>query len=160
IKDPKDNKDSKKTGSPASFKSFGSFKSFKSFDAIIPDTTRLLFFGGKGGVGKTTCAAAAALLLAEARPDRRMLLLSTDPAHSLADVLEVPLGDDARPVPGAPPGLRARELDAAGTFAAWRAERLAGVEDWIAGAAESELDRKSWQGLLDLAPPGLDELSA
>jgi len=139
LKDVKDPKDYKKTGGRTSF------RSFTSFDPLLPETLRLLFFGGKGGVGKTTCAAAAALVLAEARPDRRILLLSTDPAHSLADALDVPLGDEPRPVPGAS-GLRARELDAARTFAAWRDERLAGVEEL--------------QGLLDLAPPGLDELSA
>ena len=49
---------------------------------------RLLFFGGKGGVGKTTVAAAAALRLARSDPSRRVLLLSTDPAHSLGDVLD------------------------------------------------------------------------
>ncbi len=145
LKDVKDSKDNRKPGL-ASFGSFRSFTSFESFDSLIPETTRLLFFGGKGGVGKTTCAAAAALLLAEARTGRRVLLLSTDPAHSLADALDVPLGDDPRPVPGAPTGLRARELDSARTFSAWRDEHLAGVEEL--------------QDLLDLAPPGLDELSA
>ncbi len=48
---------------------------------------RLLFFGGKGGVGKTTCAAAAALYQALRSPHRNFLLVSTDPAHSLADSL-------------------------------------------------------------------------
>jgi arsenite/tail-anchored protein-transporting ATPase len=122
----------------------------------------LLFFGGKGGVGKTTCAAAAALLLAERRPGERILLLSTDPAHSLSDVLDVPLGDDERPVPGAPPNLRARELDAARTFADWRARHLDAVEGWLeeAGGGVAEGEREAWRDLLDLAPPGLDELSA
>ena len=46
----------------------------------------LVFVGGKGGVGKTTVSAAAAVRLARAHPNRRMLLMSTDPAHSLADV--------------------------------------------------------------------------
>ena len=117
------------------------------------------FFGGKGGVGKTTCAAAAALLLAEQRPDRRVLLLSTDPAHSLADVLAVPLGDDERPVPGGPANLLARELDAARSFAEWRARHLDSIEEWLAEAGEAA-DREAWRDLLDLAPPGLDELSA
>jgi arsenite-transporting ATPase len=143
LKDLKDTKDNRKKAGRAPF---GSLESFRSFDSLIPDTTRLLFFVGKGGVGKTTCAATAALLLAEARAGRRVLLLSTDPAHSLADVLDIPLGDDPRPVPVAPAGLRARELDSFRTFAAWRDAHLAGVE---------ELQR-----LLDLAPPGLDELSA
>ncbi len=48
---------------------------------------RLLFFGGKGGVGKTTCAAAAALRYASRSPQSSYLLVSTDPAHSLADSL-------------------------------------------------------------------------
>src|SRR6185436_5239816 len=127
---------------------------------LVPDTTRLLFFGGKGGVGKTTCAAAAALLLAASRPDQRILILSTDPAHSLADALAIPLRDDSRPVPGAASGLRARELDATRTFAAWRARHLAGIEEGLTGTTDNELERRAWQGLLDLAPPGLDELSA
>ncbi|MBI5545000.1 MAG: ArsA family ATPase, partial [Deltaproteobacteria bacterium] len=46
---------------------------------------RLLLFGGKGGVGKTTCAVAAALDFARRFPQRSVLLLSTDPAHSLQD---------------------------------------------------------------------------
>src|SRR5664280_3533144 len=48
---------------------------------------RLVFFGGKGGVGKTTCAAAAALRYARRSPQGSFLLVSTDPAHSLADSL-------------------------------------------------------------------------
>ena len=54
------------------------------------------FFGGKGGTGKTTCAAAYACHLA-AR-GCRTLLVSTDPAHSTSDVLDVPLGADITPV--------------------------------------------------------------
>ena len=50
----------------------------------------LLFFGGKGGVGKTTCAAATAL--EAARRGRRVLLVSVDPAHSVADVFGTPVG--------------------------------------------------------------------
>jgi arsenite-transporting ATPase len=56
----------------------------------------LLFFGGKGGVGKTTLAAAFALVAAE-RGDRT-LLVSTDPAHSTGDLFETELGSDPRAV--------------------------------------------------------------
>ena len=52
---------------------------------------RILFVGGKGGVGKTTTA--AALALAAAERGRRCLVVSTDPAHSLRDVFERPIGD-------------------------------------------------------------------
>jgi arsenite-transporting ATPase len=122
---------------------------------IAPDNLRLLFLGGKGGVGKTTCAAAIALALAEHHPKARILLLSTDPAHSIADVLEIPLGDDERPVLGAPQNLRARELDATRAFDAWR-ERHAGKVGEAMGAFTSE----GVGDLLDLTPPGLDELIA
>ncbi|HEX9260090.1 MAG TPA: ArsA family ATPase [Acidimicrobiales bacterium] len=52
---------------------------------------RVLLFTGKGGVGKTTTAAATALACADA--GLRTLVLSTDPAHSLADALDVALAD-------------------------------------------------------------------
>lgn len=57
-----------------------------------PATRPLCFFGGKGGVGKTTLAAAYGVLLAGR--GIRTLVVSTDPAHSLADVLATPLGDE------------------------------------------------------------------
>ena len=54
--------------------------------------TRVLLFTGKGGVGKTTCAAATAL--ACAGTGRQTLVMSTDPAHSLADALDRELGPE------------------------------------------------------------------
>ncbi|HHJ63698.1 MAG TPA: hypothetical protein ENJ61_02215 [Aquifex aeolicus] len=53
-------------------------------------SSRLLLFCGKGGVGKTTLSSAVALTVA--REGRRVLLISTDPAHSLSDVFERPVG--------------------------------------------------------------------
>ncbi|WP_460778205.1 ArsA family ATPase [Nocardiopsis nanhaiensis] len=67
----------------------------------------IVFFGGKGGVGKTTMAAAYAVRLAD--EGLRTLLVSTDPAHSLGDALDLPLGD--RPV-RVTDHLWAREPDA------------------------------------------------
>ena len=55
--------------------------------------SRILLFTGKGGVGKTTCAAATAIQAA--RAGLRTLILSADPAHSLADALDRPLGPEA-----------------------------------------------------------------
>ncbi len=54
--------------------------------------SRILLFTGKGGVGKTTCAAATAL--EAARQGHRTLIMSSDPAHSLADALDRPLGPE------------------------------------------------------------------
>ena len=65
----------------------------------IPDsrpllTREILFFGGKGGVGKTTLAASYALMAAER--GWRALLVSTDPAHSTGDVLGAEIGPEPR----------------------------------------------------------------
>jgi anion-transporting ArsA/GET3 family ATPase len=67
-----------------------------------------LFFTGKGGVGKTPCACATALRLA--RDGRRVLLVSTDPASNLDEVLGTPLGLTPRDIPGVPL-LQAVNLD-------------------------------------------------
>jgi arsenite-transporting ATPase len=134
-------------------------------ERIVAPGTRLVVFAGKGGVGKTTCAAAAALTLARRRAPTRVLLLSADPAHSLGDALAVALGDDERAVPGAPAGLRARELDADAAFARTRERYRRAVEDTfdalLRGARfDVAYDREALHGLIDLAPPGLDELFA
>ncbi len=140
----------------------------KSVELFDRGTTRLVFFGGKGGVGKTTCAAATALLLAEAT-DHGVLLLSTDPAHSVAAVLAQPVGDVPRRVRGGPANLRVREVDAARELDRIRSrysERIDALFDRIVrrGSASVHLDashdREAMQGLIELAPPGIDELAA
>ena len=68
---------------------------------------RILFFGGKGGVGKTTCA--AALALAASREGRRVLLVSTDPAHSTSDIFERQFTREEREIL---PNLFGLEIDA------------------------------------------------
>ncbi|MGB3761747.1 MAG: ArsA-related P-loop ATPase, partial [Ornithinimicrobium sp.] len=67
---------------------------------------RVLFVGGKGGVGKTTVASAVAL--ARARAGARVLLISTDPAHNLGHLFGMPIGDGFTQIV---PGLEACELD-------------------------------------------------
>jgi arsenite/tail-anchored protein-transporting ATPase len=131
--------------------------------AIAPPGRRLMLFAGKGGVGKTTAAAAVALALSAQRQPPRVLLLSTDPAHSLADVLDTPIGDEPTPVPGAPGTLRAREIDAASLFAARRRRYLDTVDavfDALRGGSRFDptYDRVVVEDLIDLAPPGIDEL--
>lgn len=58
--------------------------------------TRILLFTGNGGAGKATCVAATALRAAEM--GYRTLVLSSDPAHSLADALDRPLGPEPQEV--------------------------------------------------------------
>jgi arsenite-transporting ATPase len=132
---------------------------------LAPPRRRLLVFGGKGGVGKTSAAAATALALAAHRPRARVLLLSADPAHSLGDALEARLGDDERAVPGAPARLRARELDADRALRAARERYRDSVDrlfDALRGGSNLDpaYDRAVVQDLIELAPPGIDELFA
>jgi arsenite/tail-anchored protein-transporting ATPase len=134
-------------------------------DQLAPPGVRLLVFAGKGGVGKTTCAAATAVALARRPGAAPVLLLSADPAHSLADVLGVALDDDERTVPRAPAGLRARELDADGALARTRERYRRAVEETFDSLLRGSrfdvvYDREALHGLMDLAPPGLDELFA
>ena len=72
---------------------------------------RLILFGGKGGTGKTTLAVVSALYLAEQRPDKKILIVSTDPAPSVGDSLGQAIGDRVVPVKGVG-NLYARELAA------------------------------------------------
>ena len=89
---------------------------------LLDPATRVLFFTGKGGTGKTTLACATAVGLA--RGGRRVLLVSTDPASNLDEVLETPLGEEPRPVTGVP-GLEAANLDPEAAAHDYR-ERLVG----------------------------------
>jgi arsenite/tail-anchored protein-transporting ATPase len=130
---------------------------------------RLVLFGGKGGVGKTTCATAAALRLAGV-PRKTVLLLSADPAHSLADVLGQPVDDTPRHVRGAPSGLRVREIDAPRVLERMRTRYARSIDVLfdriVAGATSGAMrvdvtsDREAMHGLIELAPPGIDELAA
>ncbi|HEX4491367.1 MAG TPA: ArsA family ATPase [Acidimicrobiia bacterium] len=111
---------------------------------------RILLFTGKGGVGKTTVAAATAV--ATAASGLRTLILSTDPAHSLADAFAVPLGDQPTEVCE---NLWGGELDTRTRFeAAWSdvREYVVDVLDW-AGAGALEAEELS-------VVPGLDEVFA
>jgi arsenite/tail-anchored protein-transporting ATPase len=113
-----------------------------------PGQTRFLFFTGKGGVGKTTVSSACAVALADA--GRKVLLISTDPASNLDEVLQTPLGPDPREVRGVP-GLRALNIDPMAAAAAYRervlapmrgllpAQVLARMEEELSGACTVEI---------------------
>ena len=113
------------------------------------DQLRLLFFGGKGGVGKTTCAASAALCLARKQPARSFLLVSTDPAHSLADCFasSAPLEN-----------LTLRELDPQESLLRFKARHEAHLR--TIALRGTFLDEADLTHLLDLSMPGLDEIMA
>ena len=91
---------------------------------LLACTTPFLFFTGKGGVGKTSIAAATAVALAEG--GARVLIVSTDPASNLDEVLGVQAGTSPTPVPvPGVAGLTARNIDPDAAAAAYR-ERVVG----------------------------------
>lgn len=128
----------------------------------MPPPTRFLLIGGKGGVGKTTTAAATALYLARRHPNRRILVFSTDPAHSVGDSFGQPVGAEITPI--APYGnLWAYEIDATQLLEDFRREY--GRSDVQGPWTGHERQRGGFQDgvanqMLDLVPPGLDELMA
>ena len=123
-----------------------------------PSTTRYLFFGGKGGVGKTTAASATALfLLNKLKANESLLLFSTDPAHSLSDSLEVKIGNrlvEVKKLRGA--RLFAYEMDASLALERFR-EAHGKVLAEIAERG-TLLDEEDINELLSLSLPGLDEV--
>ncbi|HEX8251573.1 MAG TPA: ArsA family ATPase, partial [Thermoanaerobaculia bacterium] len=119
--------------------------------AIAP----LTFLAGKGGVGKTTCSASIALQLATRNPDKQYVVISVDPAHSLRDVFERV---------AAPPNLRVETID---TKAKWRRFRDSVGEKIVdaVGALTPRgmslgYDVEAMRSLIEIAPPGADELFA
>lgn len=89
---------------------------------FLDRATRILFFTGKGGVGKTSLACATAVALVER--GKKVLLVSTDPASNLDEVLGLQLTGDPKAVPGAD-GVFALNIDPEGAAKAYR-ERVVG----------------------------------
>ena len=112
---------------------------------------QVLFFGGKGGVGKTTCAAAVAL--AASREGQRVLLVSTDPAHSTSDIFEQRFTREEREIL---PNLHGLEIDADFEASRYIAEVKEQVSKMFSpamvGAASRQID-------LAAAMPGVGDVA-
>jgi arsenite-transporting ATPase len=124
-----------------------------------PEAT-LLIFAGKGGVGKTTLACATALQLAHNTSGKNVLLFSTGPAHSLSGCLETQI--DSRPKVVSS-GLTAMEIDSEAEFEALKKEYAGDIEKFlesVSGKFDFTFDREVLERILDLSPPGLDEVMA
>jgi arsenite-transporting ATPase len=109
---------------------------------------RTILYTGKGGVGKTSVAAATAL--GAARAGKKVLVMSTDPAHSLSDAFDAPVGPEPKEMV---PGLWAQETD----YTAMLEDSWAEIQEYMTTVFE-------WQGANTLAAeelallPGMDEL--
>ena len=143
---------------------------------FIDHPTRHLFFTGKGGVGKTSLSTAAALTLADA--GKKVLLVSTDAASNLDEMLGIELRNTPVPVPGAP-GLSVLNIDPDTAAESYRqrvlvqmgagatAEELSTVREQLSGACTTEIasfdefsslladDGHAWDHIVfDTAPTG------
>ena len=149
----------------------GSLRETKTKHARVKSATdfpleprKIVIFGGKGGVGKTTAAASFALALAKQETSRRILVFSTDPAHSLSDSFDERVGQSKKKIAGRA-NLNAMEIDPGRWFEdlknryrAWTDELFAS----IAGSSKLEIkfDREAMRELVELTPPGIDEIAA
>lgn len=143
---------------------------------FVDHPTRFQFFTGKGGVGKTSLSTATALALADA--GRRVLLVSTDAASNLDEMLGIELRNTPVPVPGAP-GLSVLNIDPNDAAESYRqrvlaqmasgatAEERAAVREQLSGACTTEIasfdefsallagDAQAWDHIVfDTAPTG------
>lgn len=122
---------------------------------FLASPTRNLFFTGKGGVGKTSVACATAVRLADA--GQRVLLVSTDPASNLDEVLATPLTHHPQPVPSVP-GLWAMNLDPEESAAEYR-ERMVGPYRGLLPPAAVASMEEQFSGSCTLEIAAFDEFS-
>jgi arsenite-transporting ATPase len=121
---------------------------------------KFMLFAGKGGVGKTTLSCVTAVRLARDFPGKRILLFSTDPAHSLSACLQVEIGP--RPTVLFP-GLTAMEINSQAEFGKLKARYAEDIKRFLESVSQGfdlTFDRVVLEKMMDMAPPGLDEIMA
>ncbi|PJI96726.1 arsenite efflux ATP-binding protein ArsA [Acidovorax sp. 69] len=123
---------------------------------LLAQPTRFLFFTGKGGVGKTSLSTAAAIALADA--GRQVLLVSTDAASNLDEMLGVPLSNQPVAVPGVP-GLHMLNIDPDTAAEAYRQRVLAQLEA-TATSDERATVREQLSGACTTEIAAFDEFAA
>ncbi|WP_439114588.1 arsenical pump-driving ATPase [Hydrogenophaga sp.] len=127
-----------------------------SLPGFATTPTRFLFFTGKGGVGKTSLSTATAIALADA--GKRVLLVSTDAASNLDEMLGVPLSNQAVAVPGVP-GLHMLNIDPDTAAEAYRQRVLAQLEA-SASDEERQTVREQLSGACTTEIAAFDEFAA
>ncbi|NQS88519.1 ArsA family ATPase [Patescibacteria group bacterium] len=118
---------------------------------------QLILFGGKGGSGKTTSAAATGIYLAKLNLERKILIVSTDPAHSLGDSFNCLIGNKVTPV-SEMTNLWVLEMDANKLLQDYRKKNTPVIKK-IASRG-TYFDDEDIANLFDLSLPGMDEVMA
>ena len=148
----------------------------KKMPELMEKDLKFILFGGKGGVGKTTCAAATAVHIVKKYRDKKVLIFSIDPAHSLSDSFDCKIGDEITQIKGLD-NLYALEINAEGIFEDFKKGYQEKVNEGFerqsdAGGSSTaailgtkskvdhSFDRKTISDLVSAAPLGLDELMA
>ena len=143
-------------------------------DSLLNKTDRFfLLFGGKGGVGKTTSAAATSVHISRNNPHKKVLVFSTDPAHSLADSFDLPITKRTALIEGFS-NLWGLQIDPEEKLEEFKARYKKLVKEAFkprledgGGAFSSTqsmvshpFDEETILNLVSLAPLGLDEIMA
>ncbi|MEH2155161.1 ArsA family ATPase [Nostoc sp.] len=132
-----------------------------SFGDFLTKGRRLLLIGGKGGVGKTTVAAGIGWAMAQQHPDRKIRMVSIDPAHSLGDAFGLSLGHEPYQITA---NLRGQEVDGDRILDQFRADYLWELAQMMSGetqtseAIEMAYAPAAWRKIVDQALPGIDEI--
>ena len=122
---------------------------------------RLIIVGGKGGVGKTTVSAAISWGLADRHPEAQLRVMSIDPAHSLGDAFDQPLGHEPTQLR---PNLQAQEVSADAVLDQFRVDYLWELADMMAGdgdiaeGIQMAYGPAAWRQIVAQALPGIDEM--
>ncbi|HEX2964575.1 MAG TPA: ArsA family ATPase [Syntrophorhabdaceae bacterium] len=118
---------------------------------IADKQVKLIMIGGKGGVGKTTCASAIALKLARVEK-RKVLLISSDPSPSLADIFEQQIGDGETKVDGSS-DLYGLEVSSEMVLKRWKERFGPEIYDVVSSFARVDYDFVDYIG----SAPGIEE---
>ncbi|MFH1951690.1 MAG: ArsA family ATPase [Pseudomonadota bacterium] len=119
------------------------------------ENLKLVIFGGKGGTGKTTSASAAALCLAWLYPSKKILLISSDPAHSVGDSLGMAIGAHKVRVDGIP-NLEALEIEPAPLLKDFKKKHEKEINEIIQRAGfYGQINVKEF---LSFSLPGMEEM--